>query len=240
MEYEIIEEIEACYSQTILSIYTIYLLTELEKNQVREYRYKYISGKVTYSEDKLIFTIGLPIKLKERYKKELYSRIQILNREYEKGFFEFLNKSSGCWYEPLEEINIYSILGIIKPFEIYNGDTIQFTIKCRKIDSIYPQKWLNLHFYEYRKHLRVIRERKQREHENSKFFLRKEYDSLRNKIINYFDSEEFLTIHKYLELLKIRINEPFEDYYSRKNIIHYTSDDNKTIVLLKMFGHEII
>jgi hypothetical protein len=240
MEYEIIEEIEACYSQTILSIYTIYLLSELEKNQVYEYGYKHISGKITYKEDKLTFTITLPIKLTEHYKKEIYSRITVLNKEYEKGFFEFLEKSDGCWYEPLEKINIYSILGMINPFEIYNDDTIKFTIKCRNIDSIYPQKWLNLYFYEYRKNLRVIKERKEKEYEFHIEFLKQEYQSLKSKISISFDSDEFLKIHKHLELLKIKINEPFETYYSRQSIFHYTPDDNKTIVLLRTFGYKIV
>ena len=106
MEYEIIGEIEACYSQTILSMYTIYLQSELEKNELYEYSYKYISGKITFSQNKFIFTISLPSQFTNFFEKELYNRINILNKEYENGFLEFLEKSGGYWYEPIKAINI--------------------------------------------------------------------------------------------------------------------------------------
>lgn len=241
MEYEIIEEIEACYSQTLLSMYTIYLESELEKNELHEYCYKHISGKISLVENKFIFTISLPILLSKIYEKELYSRIQVLDKQYEKGFLEFLVYSNGCWYEPLENTNIKSILNIIEPFKLSNDKrTIQFIMNCRKMDSLYPQKWLNLYFYEYRKHLPVIKERKQKEYQKNIELLKQEYQILRNTISHHFDNKNFLIIHKRLEELKFFVNLTFEEYYSKPSYLYYTLNDNYTFHLLKKYGYKII
>jgi hypothetical protein len=241
MEYEIIEEIEACYSQTILSVYTIYLDSQLKKDDLYEYSYNYISGKITLYENQFIFTICLPIELSSFYEKELYSRIKKLNKEYEKGFLEFLYNTGGHWYEPLKDLSINSILQIIKPFQVLEDKKIiQFIMNYRKIDSLYPQQWLNLYFYEYRKHLRVIKDIKQKEYEKTIENLKQEYQILRNKISNYFDSEDFIVIHKRLEELKVFINISFEEYYSRPSCLHYTLNDKHTFHLLKKYGYKII
>lgn len=241
MEYEIIEEIEACYSQTILSMYTLYLYEELKYNQLYEYSYKYISGKITFSDNQFTFTISLPIRLSKFYENQLYSRIQVLNKEYEKGFMEFLVYSNGYWYEPLKDTTINSILSIVKPFKLLEDkNTIQFIMNCKAIDSLYPQKWLNLYFYEYRKHLRVIKERKQKEYEDTIESYKQEYQVLRNKISHYFDNDTFLVIHKRLEILKQYITTPFEIYYSKPSYSHYTLNDIQTFHLLKKYGYKII
>jgi hypothetical protein len=241
MEYEIIEEIEACYSQTILSMYTIYLYSELQKQELYEYSYKHISGKINLSDNKLIFTISLPIQLSEKYEKELYSRITILNKEYEKGFLEFLKYSNGYWYEPLENTSINSILNIEEPFKLLDyKNIIQFIIKCRDIDSLYPQKWLNLYFYEYRKYLPAIKEIKQKEYERTIEKLKIEYETLRNRISEFFDNEMFTVIHKRLEYLKVYINTPFEIFHTKPSCFHYTLNDKQTFQLLKTHGYKII
>ncbi len=241
MEYEIIEEIEACYSQTILSMYTIYLQSELEKNELYEYSYKYISGKITFSQNKFIFTISLPIQFTDFYEKELYNRIKFLNKEYEKGFLEFLEKSEGYWYEPLEKLNINSILSIEEPLKFLSDKkTIQFVMNCREVSYLYPQKWLNLYFYEYRKHLPVIRDIKKKEYEKSIEILKQEYETLRQKISNYFDNENFIVIHKRLEELKVFINISFENYYKKPSYIYYTLNDYYTVKSLKKYGYKII
>lgn len=241
MEYEILEEIQACYSQTILSMYTIYLQSELEKNELHEYCYKHISGRISLIENKFIFTISLPIVLSKFYEKELYSRIQVLNKEYEKGFLEFLFNSNGYWYEPLENTSIKDILGIVEPFKLLKDKrTIQFTMNCRKMDSLYPQKWLNLYFYEYRKYLPIIKERKQKEYQKNIELLKQEYQTLRNTISLHFDNENFILIHKRLEELKSFMNISFEEYYTKPSCLYYTLNDNYTFHLLKNYGYKII
>jgi hypothetical protein len=241
MEYEIIEEVEACYSQTILSMYTIYLESELEKNKLHEYCYKHISGRISLIENKFIFTISLPIALSNFYEKELYSRIYLLDKEYEKGFLEFLVYSNRYWYEPLENTSINSILGIVEPLKLLQDKrTIQFVMNCRKMYSLYPQKWLNLYFYEYRKYLPVIKERKQKEYQKNIELLKQEYQSLRNTISHHFDNENFLIIHKRLEELEKYINTSFEEYYTKPSCLHYTLNDNHTFHLLKKYGYKII
>jgi hypothetical protein len=241
MEYEIIQEIETCYSQNILSLYTIYLQSELEKNELHEYGYNYISGKINLSNNQLIFTISLPIPLSKFYEKELYARIKVLDKEYEKGFIEFLEQSDGYWYEPLESLNIESILSIVEPFKLLKDKkTIQFVVNCRQIDFLYPQKWLNLYFYEYRKYFPAIKERKQREYQKKIEILKQEYNILRNKISHHFDNENFIVIHNRLEELKIKIEIPFELYYTKPSYLYYTLNDNHTLHLLKKYGYKII
>jgi hypothetical protein len=241
MEYEILQEIEACYSQTILSMYTIYLQSELEKNELYEYFYKHISGRINLIGNKFVFTISLPITLSNFYEKELYSRIKILNKEYEKGFIEFLEQSDGYWYEPLESLNIESILSIVEPFKLLEDKkTIQFIMNCRSIYFQYPQKWLNLYFYEYRKHLPVICDIKKKEYQKNIELLKQEYETVRNKIGNYFDTENFILIHKHLEELKKFMNIPFEIYYNKPSFLYYTLDDKQTIHFLRKYGYKII
>jgi hypothetical protein len=241
MELEIIEEIEACYAQTILSMYTIYLENELEKDILHEYSYKYITGKITLCKNDFIFSINLPCILDANNEKELSKRINILNKEYINGFCIFLEYSGGYWYEPIETISMKSVLGIKEPFKLLDDkQTIRFVLQCRKMNKVFPQKWLNRYFYEYKKFLPVLYKIKEKEYNDHKEKLKVLYQTLRQQIHLDIPTERFLWLHSQLQTLELQITKPFHEYHSLQSVFGYTANDNETLYLLRFFGYKII
>ncbi len=119
---EIIEDIEAAYTQSILKIYTAYTHSDDEKidnlrTRTKE-NYMFNSIQLALQPDEKTDTMMVvfmsPLNLDKKAREKIMRKITRINQEYINGFIQFLEVSNNKWFEPLEEISMKSILGIEK------------------------------------------------------------------------------------------------------------------------------
>lgn len=243
---EIIEDIEAAYTQSILKIYTAYTHSDDERidnlrTRTKE-NYMFNSIQIVLQPDEktdtMMVVFRAPLDLDRRAREKIMRRIVKINQEYINGFMQFLEISNNKWFEPLEEISMKSILGIEKLNKTEDPKVLYYNFKFPYELGDSTISWLNVHLYNYRKILPGIVRYK-------KFFFERENEILTSELINLkkkfnieMETEVFHTYRRRIEWIERRLKCPFEEYYlNHRNTYEYT--DIFTINLLNKKGYPI-
>ena len=242
----IIEDIEGCYAQLILSMYTVYChsldskMDMFRTKQENIYRQESIQIIMTPIEDDFCnITMRVPIYITPKIEREIVNRIGKLDKEYQKGFLHFMEETDNHWYEPLRNITIYDILKIKEPLRLDDSrKSFTMIMKYRSIPSFYPQEWINRYFYEYKRTLPSLYNSKKNLYEEETMKVKEEYNELYKKFTINLSTEDFHSIRNKLQNLGRRIETSFEEYVKKPMLFVHTPDDRYTIALLKKFGYE--
>lgn len=242
----LIEEIEGCYAQLILSMYTIYShslnIEEDNRRTKQEHRYSQDLLRIVLTpleDDFYQIVVKLPISINMKTEKEITNRIRKLDKEYEKGFQKFMDLTDYHWYEPIRNITIYDILGIKEPFLLDESrQKFRMIAKYRKIPSFFPQEWINRYFYEYKRRLPFLYKQKKKIYEEETMKCMEKYNELHYKFNINLPSEEFHSIRNEMTQLEIRIKTSFDEYVQRPMLFNHTPNDEAVVALLKKFGYE--
>jgi len=243
---EIIEDIEAAYTQSILKIYTSYThsdderIDKLRTRTVENYIFNKV--KVILHPDDTTDTMNIffkcPIDLDRNSIDKIKRKVEKINREYINGFMQFLEISNGKWFEPLEDISIKSILGIENLKKTEDPKILSYNFKFPYEHEDLTVKWLNTHLYNYRKILPGIIRYKKVFFEIENNILNTELINLKKNFSINMETEVFHNCRKRIEYIERRLKCPFEEYYlNYGNTYQYT--DIFTMDLLKKKGYPI-
>ena len=245
-ESHIIEDLEGCYAQLILSMYTIYChssdpeIDNYRTKQEHSFRQGYVQIIMTPMKDDFCkITMNVPIQITPRIEREILNRIWKLEKEYQKGFIKFMEETENQWYEPLRNITIYDILKISHPLILDESRTaFIMAMKYRSIPSFYPQEWMNRYFYEYKRNLPSLYNKKKVLYEEETMKLIEEYNELCKKFSINLSTEDFHSSRNELQRLGRRIETSYEEFAKKPMLFNHTNNDEATIALLKKFGYE--
>ena len=241
---EIIEDIEAGYTQSILKIYTLYTHSDddrMDKLRTRtKENYMFNSIQIVLRPDEKTDTMMVvfmsPIDLDKRMREKINRKILKINQVYISGFIQFLELSNGKWFEPLEEITIKSILGIENLNRTEDPKILYYNFKFPYELEDLTVKWLNVHLCNYRKILPGIVRYKKRYFEIENEILKLELISLKKNFSINMETDVFHSYRMKIEAIERRLNLSYEEWYN-KNLYHYT--DITTMNLLKERGYPV-
>jgi hypothetical protein len=243
---EIIEDIEAAYTQSILKIYTAYTHSDDERIDKLRTRTKenYIFNSIEIilqpdeETDTMTVVFRSPSDLDRRARDKIMRRVAKINQEYINGFTQFLEVSNNKWFEPIGEISIKSILGIEKLNKTENPKVLYYNFKFPYELGDSTVNWLNVHLYNYRKILPGIIRYKKSFFERENEILASELINLKKKFSIEMETEVFHNYRRRIESIERRLKCSFEEYYlNYRNIYQYT--DIFTIDLLNKKGYPI-